>query len=101
MKIEGLSESDLLSFSHDYNKLYIEFNILVNDNKKLKIFAHNKDSKPISVEYIGLDIKSNFTTINNTPSLGEIESAEETDNGFCLEGDFGYIKVIADTYAIE
>lgn len=101
MNIESLIESDLISFTHDYNNLYIEFKVLLNNNTHVKLLANNKNTDPISVEYTGLNINSNLTTSNNLPCLGEIESINTTNTSISFEGGFGFIKVNADTYSIE
>jgi hypothetical protein len=101
MNLNELAESYLLSINHDQESLYIEFVLLSESGQKVKVFAHNKNTNPISVEFVGLTIKANFTTCDSVPCLGEIESVEVTDLGFSLEGDMGFIKVVADTWHIE
>lgn len=101
MNLNELAESYLLSMNNDQKNLYIEFVLLSESGQKVKLFAHNKNTNPISVEFIGLTLKANFTTYDGVPSLGEIESVEVTDSGFSFEGDMGFIKVVADTWYIE
>jgi len=101
MKLTELSESDLLSFTLEHQNLYIEFLLLVGDGRRFKVFAHNIDSSPITVNFIGLNIRANLTTSDNVPYLGEIESIYESDSGFCFEGDIGIIEVKANKYNVE
>ena len=101
MNLNDLVESDLLSIDHEQQSLYIEFLLLPESGQKVKLFAHNKNTKPIAVEFVGLPLRAGFTTRGDVPSLGEIESIGETDFGFSFEGDIGFIKVVADTWYIE
>ncbi len=101
MDLDSLAESDLLSLNHEQANLFIEFTLLSEAGQKVKVFAHNKSTSPISVEYIGVNLKANFTTYDGEPSLGEVESIEVTDSGFSFEGDIGYINVIADNWYVE
>ena len=101
MDITELVESHLLSFTLDYQNLYIEFLILVGDERRVKVFANNTDTSPISVDFIGLHIRSNLTTFDNVPCLGEIEFVNKTDSGFCFDGDMGVIEVTANNLSIE
>ena len=101
MNLNELKESYLLSVSHDQKSLFIEFLLLTEEGKRIKLFAHNRDTSPIEAEYVGLTLKANFTTHEGVPSLGEIESVVVTDSGFIFEGDLGVIKIIADTWSVE
>jgi hypothetical protein len=101
MKLTELVDSHLLSLTLDHQNLYIEFLILVDDKQRVKVFASNADISPISVNFIGLNISSNLTTLDNVPCLGEIESVNESDSGFCFEGDMGIIEVKANKYSVE
>ena len=101
MNIIDLEESYLLSFTHAHNSIFIELRFLLDNGEKIIFFAHNKEGSPIKVNYQGLDIKANFTTIDNIPSLGEVECVGTTNSGCSFEGDFGFIDVVADTWSID
>jgi len=101
MNLNELTESHILSMLHDQQSLFIEFILLSENGQKVKLFAHNKSTTPISVEFVGLTFKAGFSTFEGLPSLGEIEAVKVTNYGFSLEGDMGYIKVSADTWYIE
>ena len=100
MNLCDLEESYLLSLTHDHHGLFIELYILSSNDIKIKLLAHNKDTSPITVKFIGLNIRSNFTTPSGVASLGEVEAVQTTENGFNLEGDMGFIHVVADTFTI-
>ncbi|TVU57828.1 hypothetical protein FQP88_24165 [Vibrio atlanticus] len=101
MKLSELEKSYLLSFTLDHQNLYIEFYILAEDGKQFKVFANNIDTSPITVNFVGLNIRANLTTSDNVPCLGEIESVFESDSGFYFEGDIGTIEVKASNYSVE
>ena len=101
MNITDLVDSDLLSFNVDYQNLYIEFLMLTEDRQKVKVSAYNADLVPILVRFTGLKIRSDLTTVDNVPSLGEIESVTKTTLGFNFEGDMGFIEVEASQCNIE
>ncbi len=101
MNLSELAESYLLALNHEANSLFIELIFLIDDAQKVKVFANNKDTSPISVEFIGLNIGANLSTYEGVPCLGEIESIEISPTGFNLEGDIGFVKVTADTWCIE
>ncbi|MDO6761914.1 hypothetical protein [Agarivorans sp. 1_MG-2023] len=101
MNLNELAGSYLLSMNHEQESLCIEFVLLSESGQKVKLFAHNKNTSPILVEFVGLTLKANFTTCDGVPSLGEVESVEVTDSGFSLEGDMGFINVFADTWYFE
>ncbi|GAA4501445.1 hypothetical protein [Pseudaeromonas paramecii] len=101
MNLSDLEESHLLSLTYDHNGLFIEFILLSSKDMNVKLFAHNKDTSPITVKFIGLNIRSNFTTPSGVASLGEVEAVQTSKNGFDLEGDMGFIQVVADTLMIN
>jgi len=101
MQISELSETYLLSLMQDDKNLYIELMFVEEHGKKYKVLASNKNTSPISVEFIGLTLRANLTTREDIPVLGEVESIEECASGFSIEGDMGYINVIADTWDVS
>jgi len=101
MRLEELEESYLLELNHDDGGKFIELVCITPQKVKIKISAWNTNLTPIVVEYMGLNLKSNFTTDDNIHCLGEIESINASDSGFISEGDFGCIKVTAGNVSIE
>jgi hypothetical protein len=80
MNLDIIEESHLLAIKYDHNSLYIELTILAVDGAKYKFFAHNKNTSPIQVQFIGLSITAGFTTYEGRASLGEIESVNIISN---------------------
>jgi|GEM_PF-1327389 len=101
MRLEELEESYLLELNHDDGGKFIELVCVTPQKSKIKISAWNIDLTPIVVAYMGLNLKSNFTTEENIHCLGEIESINTSNSGFILEGDFGCIKITAGNVSIE
>ena len=101
MRLEELEESYLLELLHDDANKRIEFVCITPQKVKFKVSAWNINLTPIIVEYIGLNLVSNFTTYENIHCLGEIESINTSSSGFILEGGFGCIKVTAGNVSVE
>jgi hypothetical protein len=101
MRLKELEESYLLSLHHDDASKFVEFAFITSTNLKVKVSAWNDNLTPIVVEYIGLNLVSNFTNHENIHCLGEIESINASNSGFTLEGDIGSIKVTASNLSIE
>lgn len=96
MKIEDLAEADVLSFYLDQRHAILELVVVAAGGARFKVLARNHDGSSIGVKFGQVHFRGNFTTAENLPSLGELESVGVTDNGVILEGDFGDITVRAD-----
>lgn len=96
MKIEDLAETDVLSFYLDQRHAFLELAVVASGGARFKMQARNHDGSPIGVEFGQVHFRGNFSTAENLPSLGELESVGVTDNGIILEGDFGDITIHAD-----
>ncbi|MDR7092269.1 hypothetical protein [Cellvibrio fibrivorans] len=101
MRLKELEESYLLSLRHDDASKFVEFTFITSKNLKVNVSAWNDNLTPIVVEYIGLNLVSNFTNHENIHCLGEIESINTSNSGFTLEGNIGCIKVTASNLSIE
>ncbi|MGF1862077.1 hypothetical protein [Photobacterium profundum] len=95
MTLEQLIDSDLLEVTQEFSNLYIEMVFLTDIGEMVKIFASNNDTSPISIKFIGLNISAKKRTLNNTPTLGEVEGIS------LVEGDFGLIQVTSDRVSVE
>jgi len=96
MKIEDLAETDVLSLYLDQRHAFLELAVVGSGGARFKVLARNHDGSSIGVEFGQVHFRGNFSTAENLPSLGELESVAVTDNGVILEGDFGDITVRAD-----
>lgn len=97
MKITELEESDLLSFRFDRDKRHIEFVVLFEGTRKVKLLASDVDS----VEFIYLNLYATLTTHENVPILGEVESINTDKSGFLIEGDMVTVRVNTKNWTIE
>jgi hypothetical protein len=96
MKIEDCLGSYLLWIRTDHQKLNVEFEVILSNGSRQQWIAFNQSTKPIDIDFIGVNFKAGLTTTGNVPCLGEIESVVRQDIGFVLEGDFGVVSVVAD-----
>lgn len=101
MKLIDLAESYVLSITKDQANLWFEMTVLTDDGQRYRIFASNHNGSPIVVEVGMISLKAGFTSSENIPSLGELESIELRTTGVCLEGDFGDITIFADNINTE
>lgn len=101
MELKALEEGALVRLEWTQDRLYFEARIRIADEKLVKIVAHNSAVTPVGVQFSSLDLKAGFSDADGLPSLGEVEATGVTEDGFVLEGDFGCIQVLADTWRIE
>ncbi|MDN3685533.1 hypothetical protein [Vibrio sinaloensis] len=93
MELNYLINSELLSLNQSFDDSYIEMLFLLESDQKVKLFVSNKQGKAITVRFKGMQLSARKTTINDIPTLGEVEGASYLQGSLSLEGDFGLIEV--------
>jgi len=101
MRIEDLAETYVLSFFLEQRRAFFEMRVLAPDGARYEVHARNSDGSEIGADFGQLRLISNFTTPENVPSLGELESVGILGNGVILEGDFGDITIHANSIEVK
>ncbi len=101
MELNCLIDSELLSLNQSFDDTYIEMLFLLESDQKVKLFVSNKQGKAITVRFKGMQLSARKTTINDIPTLGEVEGASYLQGSLSLEGDFGLIEVDGHDIVLE
>ncbi|HHC7385837.1 TPA: hypothetical protein ACN30P_004815 [Vibrio parahaemolyticus] len=101
MELNCLIDSELLSFNQSFDDTYIEMLFLLESDQKVKLFVSNKQGKAITVRFKGMQLSARKTTLNDIPTLGEVEGASYLQGSLSLEGDFGLIEVDGQDIILE
>ena len=101
MRIEDLAETDVLSFFLEQRHAFFEMEVIAFGGARYAVLARNSDGSPIEVKFGQLNFFGNFTTAENIPSLGELESVGVIDGGVILEGDFGDVTIHASDIEVK
>lgn len=101
MKIEDLSETNVLSFFLEQRHTFFEMVVIAFCGAHYKVLAWNDDGSPIKIKIGQLNIVGNFTASENIPSLGELESVGIIEGGVILEGDFGDVTIHATNIEVK
>lgn len=97
MRIEDLEETYVTSFFLEQRHAYFEMKVIAHDGVRYAVLARNADGSAIGVGFGQLSFVGNFTTSENVPSLGELESVGFIEDGVILEGDFGDVTIRANS----
>ena len=100
MMLKDFEEGHLLALKCDSRNLFAEFTFLSETGTIYRVIAFNTASTPIGIVFEGTIFTAGFTTLNNVPSLGEVENIKSSPQGFVVEGDFGVISVVADSVEV-
>lgn len=101
LKIEDLTEANVVSFFLDQRHTYFEMALIAEGGARYEIQANNADGSRIGVSFGQLRFVGNFSTLENMPSLGELEGVQTIENGVILEGDFGDVTIHANNIVVK
>ncbi|EJL7832731.1 hypothetical protein NM001_004142 [Vibrio vulnificus] len=101
MELNCLIDSELLSLYQSFDDTYIEMLFLLESDQKVKLLVSNKQGKAITVRFKGMQLSASKTTLNDIPTLGEVEGISYLQGSLSLEGDFGLIEVDGHDIVLE
>ena len=101
MELNCLIDSELLYLNQSFDDTYIEMLFLLDSGQKVKLLVCNKHGKAITVRFKGMQLSARKTTLNDIPTLGEVEGVSYLKGSLSLEGDFGLIEVVGYDILLE